>query len=201
VKNRLFFFDLQQKKIQKRVDQEISVFNRLLKTQRYNLMMLNMSQWLYNQEWRHVMSLSEQENLKTPIIYYAKKQLDLMLKGLKNALGSKLELTFEDYSLHVAHIRRSLDTGLFFGSLFDTQKHALYRKKWMHIINGIRDLLMNDYITRLDVFYKNSEKETLQEKQSSEEMIRLSLEKLNAPSLKELKELRIEVFKMKGYWV
>ncbi len=179
----------QQLKIQKDSAEMIEQFKALLKTQRYNLMMLNMSQWLYNREWQEVMSDEEKANLTTPIIEFAKKQLDHMLKDLKRDLGPKLDMLPMDYFKQISHLRRALDTGLFFGSLFDSQKRVSYRDSWVKIINDIRDLLLNQYIGELQ-----------KENHTSEE-IKVWLTKLNAPILKNLEAIRKSAFKMKGYWL
>ncbi|MFT6732592.1 MAG: triphosphatase [Polaribacter sp.] len=179
----------QQQKIQKTSSEMIEQFKTLLKTQRYNLMMLNMSQWLYNKEWQDVMSDDEKVNLTTPIIEFAKKQLDHMLKDLKRDLGPKLKMQPLDYFKQVSHLRRALDTGLFFGSLFDSQKRVRYRDAWINIINDIRGLLLNQYIAGLQ-----------KENHTSEE-IEVWLNDLNSPILKSLEVIRKSAFKMKGYWL
>ncbi len=179
----------QQNKIQVESAKKISQFKTLLKTQRYNLMMLNMSQWVYNKEWRKVMSDNEKENLTIPIVEFAKKQLEHMLKELKKDLGPKLDMQPVDYFKQISHLRRALDTGLFFGSLFDSQKRVSYRDLWVNIINNIRDLLRNQYISEL------------QKDNHSQDEINTWLKELNVPILKELLELRKQVFKLKGYWL
>ncbi|PHS16880.1 MAG: hypothetical protein COA86_11515 [Kangiella sp.] len=179
----------QQLKIQKDSAEMIEQFKALLKTQRYNLMMLNMSQWLYNKEWQDVMSDEEKENLTTPIVEFAKKQLDHMLKDLKRDLGPKLDMLPLDYFKQISHLRRALDTGLFFGSLFDSQKRVSYRDAWIKIINDIRGLLLNQYIAELQ-----------KENHTSEE-IEVWLSKLNSPILESLEATRKSAFKMKGYWL
>ena len=179
----------QQNKIQVESAEMITQFKSLLKTQRYNLMMLNMSQWLYNKEWREVMSEDERESLTTPIIEFAKKQLDHMLKELKRDLGPKLDMAPKDYFKQISHLRRALDTGLFFGSLFDSQKRIGYRDVWVNIINNIRDLLRNEYISEL------------QSKNHTQDEIDAWLNELNEPILDELKYSRKLAFKLKGYWL
>jgi len=179
----------QQNKIQIESAEMIVQFKSLLKTQRYNLMMLNMSQWLYNKEWRDAMSSEEQKNLSTPIIEFAKKQLDHMLKDLKRDLGPKLEMYPKDYFKQISHIRRALDTGLFFGSLFDSQKRLGYRDVWIQIINNIRDLSRNQYIAELQIT------------NHTQEEIDTWLEELNESILDDLKYLRKLAFKVKGYWL
>ncbi|MGB0495095.1 MAG: CYTH domain-containing protein [Kangiellaceae bacterium] len=179
----------QQEKIQEESKEMIEEFKVLLKTQRYNLMMLNMSQWLYNKEWQEVMSENEKGNLTIPIIDFAKKQLDHMLKELKRDLGPKIEMSPEDYFKQVSHLRRALDTGLFFGSLFDSQKRLAYRDSWIKIINGIRDLLLNQYIAELQTEHHTAEE------------IEVWLQQLNSPILENLESNRKLAFKMKGYWL
>ncbi len=178
----------QQKKIDKEVGEAIETFKSLLSTQRYNLMMLNMSAWLYFKEWRDYIPEKEQEQLSTPIIDYARKQLEHMLKELKRDLGPKVELSASDYFKLIAKIRRALDTGLFFGGLFDSQKRQSYRQPWMDILDGIRELQMNDYISELQL-------ETHQKEETE-----VWLEKLNQPVLEAIEQTRNSAFKSNPYW-
>ncbi|TQV87688.1 CYTH and CHAD domain-containing protein [Aliikangiella coralliicola] len=178
----------QQKKIESEVKQAIEEFKSLLATPRYNLMMLNMSQWLYFKEWRDFIPEKEQDNLKTPIIDFARKQLEHMLKELKRDLGPKVELSPREYFKLIAKIRRALDTGLFFGGLFDSQKRLAYRKPWVDILDGIRELQMNDYIFELQL-------ETHQ-KDEVEEWLNIR----NQPILEAVAQTRKAAFKSNPYW-
>jgi triphosphatase len=178
----------QQQKIQQASNHMIEEFKKLLNTERYNLMMLNMSQWLYSKEWRDHIPEDERENLSTPIIEFARKQLEHMLKELKRDLGPKLEMQPENYFKQVSHLRRALDTGLFFGSLFDTQKRLSYRQPWVDVIDGIRELQMNQYIAKLQLENHNQDE--------TDEW----LEKRNTPILDALLETRRSAFKSNPYW-
>jgi len=178
----------QQQKIQAEASQMIEEFKTLLATERYNLMMLNMSQWLYGKEWRNHIPENERDNLRMPIINFARKQLEHMLKDLKRDIGPKLEMDPASYFKQVSHLRRALDTGLFFGSLFDTNMRLSYRQPWLDIIDGIRELQMNQYIAEL------------QQENHSPEEIEEWLSKRNQPILDALQETRRSAFKSNPYW-
>ncbi len=178
----------QHKNIHTEVAKAIETFKSLLATQRYNLMMLNMSQWLYFKEWRDFMPEKEREGLDTPIVDYARKQLEHMLRELKRDLGPKVELKPKQYFKLIAKIRRALDTGLFFGGLFDSQKRQTYRQPWIDILDGIRELQMNDYIFGLQLETHNQE-ETEQ-----------WLEERNLPVLEAIEQTRKSAFKSNPYW-
>lgn len=178
----------QQKKIQLQARTMIEEFKLLLKTERYNLMMLNMSQWLYNKEWRDYIPEQQHEDLQIPIVDYAKTQLDHMRKELERDLGPKLSLTPAEYFKQVSHLRRALDTGLFFGGLFDTQKRKAYRQPWIDIIDGIRELQMNHYISEL-----------MLENHDAEET-KVWLDTRNQPILEALEQTRSTAFK-NPYWI
>ena len=178
----------QQKKIEEEVGDAIEEFKSLLATQRYNLMMLNMSEWLYFKEWRNFIPEKEQTQLGIPIIDYAKKQLEHMLKELKRDLGPKVDISPKAYFKQIAKIRRALDTGLFFGGLFDSQKRLSYRQPWVDILDGIRELQMNDYIFELQL-------ETHQQDETEE-----WLEKRNRPVLDAIEQTRRAAFKSNPYW-
>ncbi|MET1254591.1 CYTH domain-containing protein [Aliikangiella maris] len=178
----------QQKKIQADAKQAIEQFKQLLATQRYNLMMLNMSQWIYFKEWRDFIPEKDREQLSTPVIDFARKQLEHMLRELKRDLGPKVELEPEEYFKLIAKIRRALDTGLFFGGLFDSQKRQNYRQSWIDILDGIRELQMNQYISGLLI------------ENHSQEEIDEWLEKRNTPVLKAIEQTRKAAFKVNPYW-
>ncbi len=180
--------ETQQTKIDNEVTEAIENFKSLLATPRYNLMMLNMSEWLYFKEWREFIPEKDHDKLKEPIIDYAQKQLEHMLKELKRELGPKVDLTAKGYFKLIATIRRALDTGLFFGGLYESQKRLAYRQPWVDILDGIRELQMNDYIYELQL-------ETHQQEETD-----AWLEKLNQPILEALEQTRIAVFKSNPYW-
>lgn len=178
----------QHKKIKLDADKAIEEFKKLLATQRYNLMMLNMSEWLYFKEWRDFIPEKERQKLSTPIIEFARKQLEHMLKELKRDLGPKVDIAFKEYFKLIAKIRRALDTGLFFGGLFDSQKRLAYRQPWVDILDGIRELQMNAYIFELQL-------ETHQKEETEE-----WLEKRNQPVLDAIEQTRKAAFKSNPYW-
>lgn len=180
--------DEQQKKIQVEVEQAIKEFKSLLATPRYNIMMLNMSQWLYFKEWRDFIPEKEHDKLSIPIIDYAKKQLEHMLKELKRDLGPKVELEPKGYFKLIARIRRALDTGLFFGGLFDSQKRLIYRQSWLDILDGIRELQMNEYIFELQL-------ETHQKEETEQWLL-----ERNQPILDAIEATRKSAFKSNPYW-
>lgn len=179
----------QRKKIDVEVKAAITQFKSLLATPRYNLMMLNMSQWLYFREWRNFIPEKLQDKLKAPIIDYAKAQLEHMFKELKRDLGPKVDLEPQDYYRLIAKIRRALDTGLYFGGLFDSQKRQTYRKFWLDILDGIRELQVNEYIYEL-----------LLENHKNEEMEDW-LKQKNESILKAIAETRKAAFKANPYWI
>lgn len=179
----------QQKKIQTEVEQQIENFKTLLATKRYNLMMVNLSQWLYTKEWRNFIPEKERPNLSMPIVEYAAKQFDHISKELKRELSPKLQLTSKDYFKVIAKIRRALDTGLFFGGLFDQEKRIEYRKSWVEILDLIRDLQLNHYIFKL-LLETHSKDETEQ-----------WLAKRNEPVLNKINQLRKLIFKSTPYWL
>jgi triphosphatase len=179
----------QQKKIQLEVEQSIAEFKALLATPRYNLMMLNFSQWLYFKEWHNFIIEKDRANLDTPIVDYARKQLEHMLKDLKRDLGPKVDLNAEDYFKLIAKIRRALDTGLYFGGLFDSQQRKAYRKPWLEILDGIRELQMNQYIYQLQL-------ET-----HPQEETEIWLKERNQPVLDAIEATRKAAFKSNPYWL
>ena len=148
-----------------------------------------MSQWLYFKEWRNSIPEKQQDDLKTPIIDYAKIQLDHIFKELKRDLGPKVDLEPSDYYRLIAKIRRALDTGLYFGGLFDSQKRLIYRQFLVDILDGIRELQVNDYIYEL-----------LLENHKSAEMNEW-LSTRNQSILEAIAETRKSFFKVNPYWV
>jgi len=178
----------QTRKIQQEVEKAINEFKKLLATQRYNLMMLNMSEWLFFKEWRDFIPEKERSNLSTPIIDFARKQLEHMLKDLKRDLGPKVELEAKDYFPLIAKVRRALDTGLFFGGLFDSQKRLAYRQPWVDVLDGIRELQMNEYIFELQL-------ETHDREETEAWLL-----KRNQPVLEALAQTRKAAFKSNPYW-
>ncbi|WP_144392016.1 CYTH and CHAD domain-containing protein [Pleionea sediminis] len=126
----------------------IEKFKKLQLSSRYNLVMLGISEWLFFKEWREFIEEGKREQLKEPIIDFAKAQLEHTLKDLKRELGPKNKLEIDDYFERFEGLRKALDLGLFFGGLFDSKKRQKYRQPWLDLMAGTRELAYYQYVVK-----------------------------------------------------
>ncbi len=183
------FSGLHKKKYQE-LKKEISRFKAVQSSERYNLIMLSFSEWLFFKRWRTFIRSRDESLLKSPILPFAKAQLDHMLKELKRNLNGKKSLTKEEYINNLSLLYRSLDDGLFFGALFDASKQQSYRQSWLDFLAAIRELEYNDFVA--DHLIESGLK--------TEEEAELWLQEQQENALLSLENRRQNIFKNKSFW-
>ncbi|MCW9027581.1 MAG: adenylate cyclase, partial [Kangiella sp.] len=63
-------------------------------------------------------------------------------------LTGKDELTENDYLSYLPRMYRTLDIGLFFGSLFENKKRKPYRQRWVDLVASIELFKQLEFIRR-----------------------------------------------------
>ena len=124
-------------------------FVEYLQTSSYNLKLLNFSRWLYLKEWRVSLKDSAEQKLKKEIFPFAIRQLQHQMTDLQRHLGQKEFLDEKSYLLLLPKMYRTLDIGLFFGSLFDSRKRRAFRQNWVDLVANIELFQQLDYIRNL----------------------------------------------------
>ncbi|AOE49164.1 CYTH and CHAD domain-containing protein [Kangiella sediminilitoris] len=155
--------------LEKSFIEEHKHFVEYLNTPSYNLKLLTFSRWLYMKEWREALSDSEQKKiLKKEVFPYAIKQLQHLLRDLKRHLSDKVTLSKKEYIHYLPKMLRTLDIGLFFGSLFDDRARRDYRRGWADIVANIQLLQQLVYLEKAleaegveDPLLEETETETL----------------------------------------
>lgn len=158
-----------EKSLEQAFIKEHAVFVDYLKTPSYNLKLLHFSRWLYLKEWREDISGTDAERVqKKEIFPYAIKQLQHQLLDMKRHLSEKITLSKQDYINYLAKMSRTLDIGLFFGSLFDDRARREYRRGWADIVANIQLLQQLIYLEKAleaegveDPLIEDTEAETL----------------------------------------
>ncbi|WP_223668647.1 CYTH and CHAD domain-containing protein [Kangiella shandongensis] len=124
-------------------------FVEFLNTPSYNLKLLRFSRWLYMKEWRDALREGDREKIqKKEVFPYAIKQLQHLLRDLKRHLADKMTLGKQDYINYLPKMSRTLDIGLFFGSLFDDRARREYRRGWADIVANIQLLQQLIYLEK-----------------------------------------------------
>ena len=184
------FFQQQIKENDKALELAIERFRKVQNSERYNLIMLGLSEWLFFKRWRPFIDDSSKIKLKAPIVDFAQLQLDHMLRELRRDFGLKHNMQVFDYLQTIGLLRRALDMGLFFGCLFDSKRRQQYRQPWLDLLAGTRELLFNLYAA--DCYRLAGEK-------SAEEASKW-LEQQNDSVMEAMEQTRLAVFKNKPYW-
>lgn len=161
--------DSLEKSLEQTFIKEHAIFVDYLKTPSYNLKLLHFSRWLYLKEWREDIGGSDAERVqKKEIFPYAIKQLQHQLLDMKRHLSEKMTLSKQDYINYLAKMSRTLDIGLFFGSLFDDRARREYRRNWADIVANIQLLQQLIYLEKAldaedvdDPLIEDTEAETL----------------------------------------
>lgn len=129
--------------------QEHKVFVDYLMKSSYNLKLLRFSRWLYLKSWREAINDSNLEKIQKKEVYpYAINQLQHLLRDLKRHLSDKVTLSKQDYINYLPKMSRTLDIGLFFGSLFDDRARREYRSCWADIVANIQLLQQLIYLEK-----------------------------------------------------
>ncbi|NVK22205.1 MAG: CYTH domain-containing protein [Kangiellaceae bacterium] len=159
-------------------------FVEYLHTPSYNLKLLHFSRWLYLKEWRSVVE-SEQHRLQKEIFPFAIRQLQHQLLDLKRHLSEKEALDEKDYLNYLPKMYRTLDIGLFFGSLFDSRKRRAYRQNWVDLVANIELFKQLDFIRQA---------------LKSEQKVDQRLEQIEQDILQALVTMRQQAFEQNPYW-
>lgn len=175
---------LEQQLMQK-FEQECTVFTQFLSTPIYNLKLLHFSRWLYLKEWRDTLDDGQIQRLDKEIFPFAIKQLQHQLLDLSRHFNVKKKMSEQKYLQFLPKLYRTLDIGLFFGSLFETQKRLKYRKNWMDLVEKI------EYFKQLEYLRK-----ALAKQNKSDQLLELT----ESDILDSLAELRKVSFEQNPYW-
>lgn len=176
---------------QAEMTEAVQQFKKLKVSERYNLVMLGISEWLFFKQWRRFLSDNEQQKLQLPIIDFAKAQLEHTLRELKREIGPKVNMAIPDYLEQVSRLRKALDLGLFFGGLFDSKKRQKYRQPWLDLLAGTRELAYFQYVAKCFKVYKIK----------SDEEIAQWIEKRNESVMEAMEHTRKAMFKSRPYWL
>ncbi|MBD3654791.1 CYTH and CHAD domain-containing protein [Kangiella sp.] len=137
-----------EKGLRRAFKREGSQFTEYLKSASYNLKLLHFSRWLYLKEWRLAFKEGGGQRLKKEIFPFAIRQLQHQLFDIKRHLTGKGELTENDYLAYLPRMYRTLDIGLFFGSLFENKKRKAYRQRWVDLVASIELFKQLEFIRR-----------------------------------------------------
>ncbi len=166
-------------------EQESTNFTTYLSTASYNLKLLHFSRWLYSKEWRQDLKEAAKNRLQKEIFPFAIKQLQHQMLDLSRHLKVKENLNDKDYLSFLPKLNRTLDIGLFFGSLFDSKKRVKFRQNWIDLVANIELFKQLDFV-RISLENVQIQDETLE---NTEQDI-----------LTALLELRQEAFEQNPYW-
>lgn len=174
-----------EQQLTEKFTQECETFTKFLRTPTYNLKLLHFSRWLYLKEWRNTLDEGQIQKLDKEIFPFAIKQLQHQLLDLSRHFNLKKTLSESKYLQFLPKLHRTLDIGLFFGSLFETRKRLKYRQNWMDLVANIELFKQLEYL-----------REALAKHNKSDQLLELT----ETDILESLSQLRKISFEQNPYW-
>ncbi|WP_251359081.1 CYTH and CHAD domain-containing protein [Kangiella sp. TOML190] len=174
-----------ENELRRKFELEGQNFIQYLSSPNYNLKLLHFSRWLYLKEWTIELKDSAKQRLQKEIFPFAIKQLQHQMVDVTRHLKIKEELQEKDYLSYLPKLYRTLDIGLFFGSLFDSKKRVSFRQNWVDLVANIELFKQLEYIRKVLMEHETRDPR---------------LEETESEILQTLLELRTEAFTQNPYW-
>jgi len=133
------------KELQPSIDDIFSLFH----SARYNRLLLSLTTWLINKQWRKDWSQAELQNAEQPIVDIAHRLFDKDWKNLHRLLPKEQSLAGNDYLNFRTQLENSLLSGNCLGALFNKDERLEFRLPWLDISHGMYELSTLDYLKQL----------------------------------------------------
>lgn len=121
----------------------------LFHSARYNRLLLSLTTWLINKQWRMFWGQSELQHAENAVVDIAHRLFDKDWKNLHQLLPKSQILTARNYLNLRTQLENSLLSGNCLGVLFDKEECAEFRLPWLDISHGMYELSTLDYLKQL----------------------------------------------------
>jgi len=133
----------------KELQPSIDDINALFQSARYNRLLLSLTTWLVDKQWRKFWGQTQLQAAEQPVAKIAKRLFNKDWQNLDKLLPKEQTLTAQDYLSLRTQLENSLLSGNCLGSLFDKEERLEFRLPWLDISHGMYELSTLEYLKQL----------------------------------------------------
>ncbi|MBQ4833955.1 CYTH and CHAD domain-containing protein [Pseudoalteromonas sp. MMG010] len=133
----------------KQLQPSVDDIQALFHSARYNRLLLSLTTWLIDKQWRKDWGQAQLQAAELPIADIAKRLFDKDWKNVHKLLPAKQKLTCFDYINLRTQLENSLLSGNCLGNLFDKDARLEFRLPWLDISHGMYELSTLEYLKQL----------------------------------------------------
>ncbi|KPH61417.1 CYTH and CHAD domain-containing protein [Pseudoalteromonas sp. NEC-BIFX-2020_002] len=175
----------------KELQPSIEDINRLFHSARYNRLLLSLTTWLVDKQWRKSWGQTQFQAAEQPVADIAPRLFDKDWKDLHQLLPEQKTLTFKDYLNLRTRLENSLLSGNCLGSLFEKDDRNEFRIPWLDISHGMYELSTLEYLKQLCAGQDDDELAKIQN----------WLEKKSEYLVSAMEQSRLASYKISPYWL
>ena len=161
---------------------------KLLESKKFTKFLLNIIRWAFEQQWRYYL-VDKRKNLKKPLYYFAKNQLNFSWDILKKSYQEN-NLNAQNYINSYKEINSLMFSKKSFIYLFNENQDSSFNKSWLDIKKDTNELIGLSYLKNLKInnYLKNPQK------------FNKWLDRKQITILKALEKASLSALKMQKYW-
>jgi len=133
----------------KELQPSIDDINALFHSARYNRLLLSLTTWLIDKQWRKDWGQVELQAAENPVSSIAERLFNKDWKNLHQLLPKEQTLGVVDYLNLRMQLENSLLSGNCLGSMFDKEERLEFRLPWLDISHGVYELSTLEYLKQL----------------------------------------------------
>ncbi|WP_394192449.1 CYTH domain-containing protein [Pseudoalteromonas atlantica] len=174
----------------KELQPSIDDINKLFHSARYNRLLLSLTTWLVDKQWRKSWGQTQFQAAERSVDEIANRLFHKDWQDLHQLLPEQQTLTCKDYLNLRTRLENSLLSGNCLGALFDKEDCSEFRIPWLDISHGIYELCTLDYLKQLCAG------------QEDEELAKIQhwLEMKSEFLVSAMEQSRLASFKISPYW-
>lgn len=174
----------------KELQPSIDDINRLFHSARYNRLLLSLTTWLVDKQWRKSWGQVQFQAAEQPVAEIANRLFEKDWQDLHQLLPEQKTLTFKDYLDLRTRLENSLLSGNCLGALFEKDERSEFRIPWLDISHGMYELSTLEYLKQLCAG------------QDDEELAKIQnwLEKKSEFLVSAMEQSRLASYRIAPYW-
>ena len=133
----------------KELQPSIDDMNALFHSARYNRLLLSLTTWLIDKQWRKDWGQVELHAAEKPVLSIANRLFNKDWKNLHRLLPKEQTMNVASYLDLRTQLENSLLSGNCLGSLFDNEDRLEFRLPWLDISHGMYELSTLEYLKQL----------------------------------------------------
>lgn len=174
----------------KELQPSIDDINELFHSARYNRLLLSLTTWLIDKQWRKNWGQAELQASELTLSSIVSRLFNKDWKNLHQLLPKEQTLSVNDYLNLRTQLENSLLSGNCLGSLFDKEERQEFRLPWLDITHGMYELSTLEYLKQLCAGQEDEQLAKIQQwlEQKSEYLVSA------------MEQSRLASFDIKPYW-